>query len=285
MRLILGVFVCLYAGSLADAVLYYWQSSLRVGPVGFHLLAMVSAGCLGGSLASLRQALTMENLVRRLAIVLGLLYAGLVTGIFVEKQAHPADLSVAQMVVHTLCAYGLGLVLAGFFLREHRVTWADAFGLATRPGWALACGLVAAAAFLPVGRLIEEGMNWFLTHLAPAALKPKEQNVVTILRAAATWRERGVLAVVTIVLAPVAEEVFFRGILYSAVRQAGFPRLAFWGTAALFALVHLNLLTFVPLLALALALTLLYERTGNLLASIAAHSAFNAANFAMLYFF
>jgi len=44
-------------------------------------------------------------------------------------------------------------------------------------------------------------------------------------------------------------------------------------------LIHLNAPTFVPLFALALALTWLYERTDNLLAPITAHALFNAANY------
>ena len=58
--------------------------------------------------------------------------------------------------------------------------------------------------------------------------------------------------------------------------------LAWFGVSALFALIHVNLPTFVPLFALALALTWLYERTDNLLAPIIAHALFNAANFAVL---
>ena len=51
----------------------------------------------------------------------------------------------------------------------------------------------------------------------------------------------------------------------------------------LFAAVHANLPSFLPFVFLALALALLYERTNNLLASILAHSCFNAANAVMLY--
>jgi len=40
---------------------------------------------------------------------------------------------------------------------------------------------------------------------------------------------------------------------------------------------------FLPLFALAMLLTLLYERTNNLLAPITAHSLFNALNFALYY--
>jgi membrane protease YdiL (CAAX protease family) len=76
--------------------------------------------------------------------------------------------------------------------------------------------------------------------------------------------------------------MLFRGILYPAVKQFGYPRLALWSTSLLFAAIHMNAVTFVPLATLALILTALYEWTDNLLAPIAAHVLFNALNFAML---
>jgi uncharacterized protein len=76
--------------------------------------------------------------------------------------------------------------------------------------------------------------------------------------------------------------VLFRGILYPSIKQFGYPRLALWSTSLLFAAVHMNTVTFVPLAALALVLTALYEWTDNLLAPVMAHVLFNALNFAML---
>ena len=85
-------------------------------------------------------------------------------------------------------------------------------------------------------------------------------------------------------LAPVAEEFVFRGVLFPFVRQLGRPKLAWLGVSLLFALVHANVAAFLPLFVLALALTWLYEKTDNLLAPIAAHSLFNAANLVILSF-
>jgi len=82
---------------------------------------------------------------------------------------------------------------------------------------------------------------------------------------------------------PAAEEMLFRGLLYPWIKKAGFPKLAFWGSSLLFALIHLNLMTFLPLFVLALILTALYEKTNNLLAPITAHTLFNAVNLVMLY--
>jgi membrane protease YdiL (CAAX protease family) len=108
---------------------------------------------------------------------------------------------------------------------------------------------------------------------------------VQTLRIATSWSSRATLGIVTIGLAPVAEEILFRGILYSWGRRAGYPRLTMWVTSLLFAVVHFNAITMLPLLVLSVVLTLLYERTANLLAPIAAHSFFNALNFVMLYVF
>jgi hypothetical protein len=57
-----------------------------------------------------------------------------------------------------------------------------------------------------------------------------------------------------------------------------------WGSSALFAAVHFNMVSFLPLLVFALVLVYLYETFQNLLAPIVAHSLFNAANFLMLIF-
>jgi membrane protease YdiL (CAAX protease family) len=163
------------------------------------------------------------------------------------------------------------------FLREHGETWRSAFGFPTDPGRAILCGLLVACAFLPLGELLQRGSMEIISRLG---FQPEVQPAVEALKSSSAWRDRVALAIVAVVLAPIAEEVLFRGILYPAIKRGGFPRLALWGTAFLFALIHLNLITFVPLMLFALALTLLYERTGNLLAPLTAHAVFNILNFA-----
>ena len=285
LRLVLGVFVCIYGGSLAGCVLHYAQAGGKASARVFYPLALAAAVCLGVTLALLRRPFQLERMMSRLVSVLCCFYVGLVIGLWVQKYGGTEDPSVGQMVVATLCSHGAGLVLVWCFLREHDLGWEEAFGLDDRWRQAVVLGFFAAVVFLPFGWGFEQVAAWGLNHLAPVSMKPEEQRAVQVLRTAASWGQRGILGGITILLAPVAEEVFFRGILYAAVRQAGFPRLALWGTAALFGLIHFNLLTFLPLMALALVLALLYDRTNNLLAPIAAHSLFNAMNFGLLYFF
>jgi membrane protease YdiL (CAAX protease family) len=83
-------------------------------------------------------------------------------------------------------------------------------------------------------------------------------------------------------MAPVCEEAIFRGILYPFLKQRFQPAFGLWMSSLLFATIHANAMTFVPLTMFALVLVWLYERTETLLAPILIHALFNAANFTLL---
>ena len=84
----------------------------------------------------------------------------------------------------------------------------------------------------------------------------------------------GVLAL-TVLLAcligPLAEELFFRGVLYTAIRQRSSRLLATLVSGAAFALLHTNILGFLSIMLLGCLLAYLYERTGSLLSPLAVH--------------
>jgi membrane protease YdiL (CAAX protease family) len=184
-------------------------------------------------------------------------------------------------VVAALSFQGVILVFVHIFVREHQMRWADAFGFHNNWKRAVLIGALVMLLFLPIGW----GLQWTTAELMTRLnFEPDEQQAVQALRLTKGWMDGTALAVMAIFLAPLAEEFLFRGILYTVVKQLGFPRLALWGTSLLFAAIHWNLPTFLPLLVLALMLTLLYEKTGNLLAPIVTHSLFNALNFSLFYF-
>jgi membrane protease YdiL (CAAX protease family) len=86
-----------------------------------------------------------------------------------------------------------------------------------------------------------------------------------------------IVAVVAVVaFAPLAEEIFFRGVAYAGWRREHGVRRATIGSAVLFAVIHFSLLSLVPIFLLGLWLAWLYERTRSLLASIVLHATFNA---------
>ncbi len=114
------------------------------------------------------------------------------------------------------------------------------------------------------------------THWKNSACPSEDQAAVKLLTDAKSVWTVVYLGVFAVVLAPVAEEFIFRGMLFPFVKQLGFPKLAWFGVSFLFALIHMNAPTFLPLFVFALALTWLYDRTDNLLAPITAHALFNA---------
>jgi membrane protease YdiL (CAAX protease family) len=99
-----------------------------------------------------------------------------------------------------------------------------------------------------------------------------------------TFLERGdptVILVAFLLVAPAAEEIFFRGVAYNAWEREHGPWVALIGSAALFAVIHTSLFALVPIFALGIALALLYRSTGSLAATIAMHAGFNAISVAL----
>ena len=98
--------------------------------------------------------------------------------------------------------------------------------------------------------------------------------------------QSALLAVATGVLvigvAPFVEEFFFRGFIFSALRDG----IGVWGGAvlsgAIFAAIHLKPQFFVPLMVLGVVLALLYQRTESLWPSIILHATNNALVFVYL---
>jgi membrane protease YdiL (CAAX protease family) len=171
-------------------------------------------------------------------------------------------------------------MIALFIYREH-IWWSEAFGFRIAGlGRALLLALLVVVLFLPVGWCLQTASMKALSLFRIAA---PEQEAVQTIRSAAPGLSRVYLLLFTVFVAPPAEEMLFRGIIYPTIKQLGFPRVALWGTSLLFAGIHLSPPIFLPLTALALALTYLYEKTDNLLAPIFAHSAFNAANLLVLF--
>lgn len=84
-----------------------------------------------------------------------------------------------------------------------------------------------------------------------------------------------------VVLAPIAEEVFFRGVVYNAILREAGPRWALFGSAALFGVIHLSLVAALPLFLLGIALAVVYARTRSLLAAIVMHATVNAISVAV----
>lgn len=98
------------------------------------------------------------------------------------------------------------------------------------------------------------------------------------------------LVLSAVVLAPVGEELFYRGLLYQGLRARWGSAPAMWVSAAVFAVTHVNLagpalagvLLVVVILPLGVLLAWSFERTGSLIVPIVAHALFNAVQVLLL---
>ena len=188
--------------------------------------------------------------------------------------------AVGNVLLATLSFHGAAIVMAVFFLKLHDIRWRDALGLQDAQ-WKkhLLITVILLLAVTPVmfglkmaSEILLEKMAW------PVA----DQRAVEMFSSAKSVWLRVYLGIFAVIIAPVAEEFVFRGLIYSGLKKLGWPKCAWLGASALFALIHFSAPIFLPLFVLALALTWLYERTEGLLAPMVAHSLFNAANLMIL---
>ncbi|HET9299217.1 MAG TPA: type II CAAX endopeptidase family protein [Candidatus Polarisedimenticolaceae bacterium] len=85
------------------------------------------------------------------------------------------------------------------------------------------------------------------------------------------------------VIAPLGEEVFFRGYLFRFLDSRTPRWLAYAASACAFAGIHLNPSGFLVYVSIALVLAMAYRRTGTLLVPVLAHGVHNAITLLVLY--
>jgi len=173
----------------------------------------------------------------------------------------PGDLLLATVLQDVPIAL-LALVLARRFLRAGP---AD-LGFAWPSRHALRIGVLAGLAIFALTLPLEIVQR--------TVFGSPEQSLV-----AAFQRHRGLQAfaldaLAGVVIAPFAEELLFRGILFRGLRQRMPLALAAALSAAAFVVPHGTSVA-LPLFAAGVVLALVYERTRNLFANMTAHGVFN----------
>ena len=200
------------------------------------------------------------------------------------------DGSIAQMAANVTALPVAILVAVAVWIQANRriyrspIRLADTFGFnRNNTGRCLLLGLATGLGLVLIAMVLALLSNLLIQSLGDHA---EPQKLVTLIAEESAKKEniRTLIffVVMSVAVAPIAEEILFRGILYPAIKQIGHPLLAAIATALLFALFHVNLLTFASLTVVALGLIALYEFTDNLLAPITAHAVFNASNLVML---
>jgi len=106
----------------------------------------------------------------------------------------------------------------------------------------------------------------------------KEQEVVDSMKNTSGLGVKAGLILSACIVAPIVEELVFRGYIYGVLKKFSNPLFAMVVAGALFAAVHLNLPALLPLWILAVLLTLSYELSGSLWVPIGIHAGFNTVS-------
>ncbi len=109
------------------------------------------------------------------------------------------------------------------------------------------------------------------------------QELVTLLSKGGDPLAIGLLIISAIFLAPIVEELIFRGCIYRFFKSKMSLLASQIVSGVLFSIMHFNLMSLVPLIVVGFLLNIVYEKSGNILVPICFHAFFNAFSLLMVF--
>ncbi len=184
----------------------------------------------------------------------------------------------AAIVISSVAMHWPVLLFCFVLLRVRGVSWMKGFGLSKRR-WLgqLGAGGAAYLAMMPVVFVYIVLSALLLTSLG---FEPETQEVANLLLSDAVWPLQAYKIGVAVLLAPIAEELLFRGMAFPLLLRYIRPVWAMLILSVIFAAIHLSLSAFLPLFVVSMALCLAYLVTGRIAVPIVMHVLFNALNLA-----
>ena len=182
----------------------------------------------------------------------------------------------AVFVVAAFAELGYALIARRYAGKYSESPW-NALGIRTPRlstiGWAI-CGLVAALA-------LSSGYSLLVEVLDINTLRAScDEQIPAVVRQDA--RLLALAAFVVLVFAPTCEELFFRGFAYRGLANRWGVVVGIVASAMLFAAPHLTYRSLIPIFAAGVVFAATYWKSGNLLSTILAHTAFNAISIAAI---
>jgi len=185
------------------------------------------------------------------------------------------DLSVVGLVVLQLPLW-LGLLGTPLLARRYGLDWGSQLGWRMRAiDIPIGVGAGLALQFVAVPLLY-----WPIFGIFGDLDVEEPARELTAL--AETPLEGVLLVLMTVVMAPLTEEVFFRGLLQGALRDRIRPVWALAVASVAFGITHFQLVQFPALVLVGVVNGLLVLRTGRLAPALWSHAGFNAVTMAVL---
>ena len=193
----------------------------------------------------------------------------------------PGQAGVYETAINTTVLHAAILAMAaGYVLTTGGSLRALGF---TGRGWLLNAvhGVLLYVAILPAFYLV---IVLISVVLARVGYQPAPNPVIPALDEIRQAWVRWLLVGMITVFGPFTEEVFFRGYLYPAMRRRLAVAPALLINAALFSLVHVSLVQFVPIMMLGLAMGFLFERTRSIVGPATFHIVHNSFEMILFYY-
>lgn len=114
---------------------------------------------------------------------------------------------------------------------------------------------------------------------------PQPQETVRAFQDSGSLGFRFLVIIAAVVIAPLAEEVLFRGFVYGVLKRYTDAPFAALASSLMFAVIHMHVGSLLPLCMLAVLFCLAYEITGCLLTPMLLHAVFNGASVIGMIFF
>ena len=219
-----------------------------------------------------------------LLVLAGALLVSLFVRPWIAQAAVASGLTLGAflVVLQSILFHWVGLIAVVVLLRRRRLPWRSAFGL--QPATLLrdaGRGVLILLGTMPVLVL---GAVLYNLVLQLFGFQATLQDVAYILSDATSPWLRVYFLLLAVVLAPLFEEILFRGILLPALAKRFGSTAATLAVSLLFAGIHAHVPSLVPLFILSVSLCLAYIGTGSLAASVAMHALFNGVTVSLLFF-
>lgn len=232
------------------------------------------------SILSSRPWVLRDVMLVALPLVLVQAVYGLIYRNFFSEADPSSDrlaLALQGVLFHWLC-----FALIWILMWRRGITWRDAFGLAWRGGARHA--LWGAAILLGVMPVIMAGNVVIQVIMQYWGITPQIQDVTRIISSASGWMAKAYFFALAVVIAPVVEEMLFRGMLLPALAKKVGVKPALLVVGLLFSLVHgFYMPAGVVFFMLSVAFSLAYIYRGSLLVPIIMHAIFNGFTIVVLF--
>lgn len=209
--------------------------------------------------------------------IAGFFFLMVIQGAMMADDGKDPEISAAALVFNI----ALQLILAGLatVMMFHRIRPVQWLGLAWKEWpWVF---LIAPGVVVTMWAVFAGLYSVGYMELMESLGVEKVQDTVAILQKEEDVGILILMAFTAAIIAPVCEEIVFRGYLYPVAKKFSGPWVAGVCSALVFSAAHGSMSALLPLFIFGLALVALYELTGSIWAPMAVHFLFNGATVAV----